>query len=183
MVFQYQNNGTEENSTENYCHADFWEPRHWPGSKELCFIPSFAIDSLHDSGQLLPLKHSFHHPQKGMGSPCLSAGSWDQESVIAGRNLVKVVINSLWILQGKRSCTGHLCLVKCLFTPWDKHLSSQLLLNQTTHSHQQCCEKKIELNSQQSHHLAKRFQQKFGLSKSIHFQELAEIKPCHLPHK
>lgn len=69
MVFQYQNDGREEISTENYCHADFQGAGHWPGPKELCFIPSFVTDSLHDSGQVTISSAQLPSLSEGDGIP------------------------------------------------------------------------------------------------------------------
>lgn len=127
MVFQYQTDGIEETSTENYCHAGFWEPGHWPGSKELCFVSSFATDSLHDSEQVTVSSAQLPSPSERDGILLPLWGPWDQESVTDGRNLVKMVIKGLWILQGKRSCRPPLKVVSVSSSAYS-HLGTNLSL-------------------------------------------------------
>lgn len=119
MVFQYQSYGIKETSTENHCHADFWKPGHWPGTKKLCFFSSFPTDSLHDSGQVTVSSTQFPSPSERMGSP-VSLEDLTPTVTHSWEELGKSGIKGLWILQRKRSCASHLCLLKCLFTPWDK---------------------------------------------------------------
>lgn len=65
----------------------------------------------------LSLVHGLPRSRKGAGFPCLPGVLWDQESVVAGKNLVKMVIKGLWILQERTNRSGHLYM-KLLFTPY-----------------------------------------------------------------
>lgn len=125
MVFQYCNDGTEAASTELYYHTPYYEAGNWPGSKELCSVPSFATASRCDRGQATV--SSARPPslsERGGDNPCLPGVLWDQESVVAGKNLVKMVIKGLWILQERTNRSGHLYM-KLLFTPYLGQTSPQ----------------------------------------------------------
>lgn len=173
MVFQYQSDGTEETTTENYCNADFWEPGHWPGFKNLCFVSIFATDCLHDSGQVTVSSAQLPSPpERDDGIPLPLWGALRPRVSHSWEELGQCGDKGWWILWGKRSCRSAL---KVVFTSWSAylHLRTNLsllsfcLIKPPTHISNGVRKNWVKQSTISP--FGKTFQQKFGLSKKYTF--------------